>query len=446
MRLALVRPHYHTHLITPQLGLGYLAAAARQAGHSVAMHDGLADDLDDATIAARCRDVDLVGVGVMSDTLPRVVELCRLLVGRGKTVVVGGPHATALPAETLAATGAHFAVVGEGERSLVALLEALPDPGPIPGVWTRDAGMPEPRPLCDDLDALPFPAWDLMHPRRYQLAPHGAFVARFPVAPLVTSRGCPCACSFCASPGLWGGGIRFRSPDNVLDEIELLVKRYGVREIHFEDDNLTLRRTHVTAICEGILSRGLDISWAAPNGVRVDTLDHPLLQLMKRSGCSLLAFGVESGSPEILAGVGKGTSLEAISRAIDLTADVGIDTQGFFIFGLPGETEATIEQTLRFACDSRLDRAQFLLLDVLPGSRLFGELAPSSPSTGDARSFQQITWCPPGLDPAVLAATPARAFRRFFLRHPRRVAKLLRRAKPRQLRFVLRRIRDFDIA
>ncbi len=446
MHLALVRPRYHTHLITPQLGLGYLAAAARQAGHSVAIVDGLADNLDDAAIVARCTDADLVGIGVMSDTLARSAALSQALAAAGKAVVVGGPHATALPAQTLEATGARFCVVGEGEASLAALLEALSDPGSIPGVWERGVGMPEPRPLVADLDALPFPAWDLMHPRRYQLAPHGAFVARFPVAPIVTSRGCPCACSFCASPGLWGGGIRFRSPGNVLDEIELLVKRYGVREIHFEDDNLTLRRPHVTAICEGILSRGLDISWAAPNGVRVDTLDRPLLQLMKRSGCSLLAFGVESGSPEILRGVGKGTTLAAISRAIDMTAQVGIDTQGFFIFGLPGETEQTIEQTLRFACDSRLDRAQFLLLDVLPGSRLYGELAPSSPSTGDARSFQQLTWCPPGLDPKLLARTPARAFRRFFLRHPRRVAKLLRRARPRQLRFVLRRIRDFDIA
>jgi anaerobic magnesium-protoporphyrin IX monomethyl ester cyclase len=445
MRLALVRPRYHTHLITPQLGLGYLASAARYGGHEVALHDGLADGLDTRALVDRCRDADLVGIGVMSDTLPAVSELSRALVAAGKTVVVGGPQVTALPEPSLRATGAQLAVVGEGERSLVALLDAWPEPGALPGVHRAGEGMAEARALEPDLDALPFPAWDLMPPARYQYAPHGAFVARMPVAPITTSRGCPCACSFCASPGLWGGGIRFRSPENVLDEIELLVLRHGVREIHFEDDNLTLRRAHVAAICEGLLERGLDISWACPNGVRVDTLDPALLALMKRSGCSLLAFGVESGDPEILRRVGKGTSLEAIEAAIGMAADAGIDTQGFFIFGLPGETDASIERSIRFACDSRLDRAQFLLLDVLPGSRLYGELAAAHPSTGATRSFQQLTWCPPGLDPDLLASTPSRAFRRFFLRRPRRLAKLLRRARPRQIAFVLRRVRDFGI-
>ncbi len=445
MRLDLVRPRYHTHLVTPQLGLGYLAAAARAAGHQALIHDGLVDRLCDAQLVDRCRGADLVGVGVMTDTLPRVVELCQALVAAGCRVVVGGPHATALPGATLAATGAHYAVVGEGEISLVALLDALPEPGPIDGVLPAGGVMTEPRALVSDLDDLPFPAWDLMHPRRYRLAPHGAFVERMPVAPVITTRGCPCACSFCASPGLWGGGIRFRSPAVVLDEVEILVRSYGVKEIHFEDDNLTLRRSHVAAICEGILERGLDISWACPNGVRVDTLDGPLLSLMKRSGCSLLAFGIESSSPAILEGVGKGTSLGAIEHAIDLAVDAGIHTQGFFIFGLPGETAETIEQTIRFACDSRLDRAQFLLLDVLPGSRLWGELAPSNPSWGSTRSFQQATWCPPGLDPEALATTPARAFRRFFLERPRRLAKLLRRARPRQVRFAVQRVRDFGI-
>jgi radical SAM superfamily enzyme YgiQ (UPF0313 family) len=231
----------------------------------------------------------------------------------------------------------------------------------------------------------------------------------------------------------------------VLDEIEMLVRRFGVREIHFEDDNLTLRRGHAEAICEGLLARGLGVVWSCPNGVRADTLDADLLRLMKRAGCYALAFGVESGDQAILDGVGKGARLEAIERAIALASEAGIQTQGFFIFGLPGETGGSIARTVEFARRSRLDRAQFLLLDVLPGSRLWDELAGQFEPDWTRRSYQEITWCPPTVDRATLQAAPSRAFRSFFLTSPRRTFRLLRQARPRQARMVLQRLLDFGI-
>jgi radical SAM superfamily enzyme YgiQ (UPF0313 family) len=449
VRIALVRPHYHTHLVTPQLGLGYLSSYLREHGVRTRIVDGLLEDLSTDELAARCEPFEVVGVNCLSDYFPEVIELTRELKRRGKTVIVGGPHASGAPGPTLERSGADFVVVGEGEVTLHELLVALAeggDPAAVPGVAAASDGGASlrERPFVADLDSLPFPDWAAMHPHRYRHAPHGAFVKRFPVAPIVSSRGCPYECTFCASPRLWRRSIRFRSPGNVVDEIDHLVRRFGVREIHFEDDNLTVKRRHVEGICELLLSRGIDVSWAAPNGVRVDTLDVELLTLMKRSGCYFLAFGVESGNQEILDRIKKGTDLETIRRAIEAARSVGIQTQAFNIFGLPGETAETIEQTIDFNIETGLDRAQFLLLDVLVGSELYDELADDLTPSFDRRSYQEITWCPPTVDPEVLAAAPARAFRRFFLR-PRQLAGLLRRMRPRQARFVLRRLRDFRI-
>jgi len=448
MRLALLRPRYHTHLVTPPLGLGYLASSLRAAGHAPLVLDGLLLDLGPEQLAARCAGLPWAGISVLSDTLPEVRALTASLQRAGVRVAVGGPHVTALPVQALAFTGADLAVVGEGEATLAELagvLEAGGDPGAVPGVLVPGRDPAPARPLRDDLDALPFPAWDALPPRRYGRAPHGAFVARLPVAPVITTRGCPCRCSFCASPRLWGGRIRFRSPENVLGEIGQLVRHHGVREIHFEDDNLTLRRAHVEAICEGLIRRGPRVSWACPNGVRTDTLDRDLLRLMRRSGCYALAFGVESGDQAVLDRAAKGTRLEEVERAIALAAAEGLQTQGFFILGLPGETEASLARTVEFARRSRLDRAQFLVLDVFPGSALWDELAGQFEPDWTRRSFQEVGWCPPGLDPARLQAAQAQAFRAFFLRHPRRLARLLRRARPRQLPMALRRLRDFGI-
>lgn len=447
MKVGLVRPRYHTHLVTPQLALGYLSSYIRAAGHSTVIVDGLNEDLSPGEIAGRCGDCGLVGISALTDYFPEVAELGRGLKAAGRTVVVGGPQATARPEETLVRTGADYVIVGEGEETLRRLVEALEkgsDPEEEAGVYGPRRRSSVPRELLPDLDLLPFPDWAQMDPRIYQKAPHGAFIKRFPVAPLMSTRGCPFACSFCASPFLWGRRIRFRSPGNVVDEIELLVRDYGVREIHFEDDNLTLRRSHVEEICHLLIRRKLEISWAAPNGVRADTLDRGLLELMKRSGCYMLAFGIESGNQAILDRVGKETDLAAIQRAITAAGRAGIVTQGFFIFGLPGETEETVGETLRFAKRSGLDRAQFLLLDPIPGSRLGEELKIDRDPRSRRRSYQQVAWCPETISRDFLERAPGRAFRSFFLR-PRQLYRLVRMIRPAQLKYLVRRIRDFDI-
>ncbi|MCG8432274.1 MAG: B12-binding domain-containing radical SAM protein, partial [Candidatus Omnitrophica bacterium] len=366
-----------------------------------------------------------------------------------RVVVIGGPHVSALPEESLRDTGADYAVCGEGESSFVELIGYIMRGDPwegIPGVYKAgDHRRVQRRPFIENLDDLPFPDWEAMDPRRYRHAPHGGLIKQFPVAPVVSSRGCPYECTFCASPRIWERKIRFRSPENTVDEISYLVKQFGVREIHFEDDNLTMKKEYVLRLCRMLLERKLKVSWATPNGVRADTLDREMLRLMKRSGCYYLAFGIESANAGILKRIRKRASLDTISRAISLARREGIMTQGFFIFGLPGETPETIRESMAFARSSGLDRAQFLILDVLPGSALWDELKDQRRlPLCEARSFQQVTWLPEGIDEQTLLAAQSRAFREFFLR-PRQLLGLVKYLKLSQLSFVARRMHDYRV-
>ena len=450
MKVVLVRPNYHSHLITPILGLGYISSYLKQRGIDTTIVDGLNRNLSTAEIVERCRDADLVGINCLSDYYPNVMELTGRLREAGKKVVIGGPHATVLARETLEETGADYVVVGEGEQTMYELCTWLEKGGaagkenPVAGLVARGKDGFSRRPFIKDLDTLPFPDWKEMDPRTYKKAPHGGFVKRFPVAPITSTRGCPFECTFCASPELWGRRIRYRSPENVVDEIEYLVKEFGVREIHFEDDNLTLKRSHVEAICELILERRLDISWATPNGIRVDTITPALLRLMKKSGCYFIAFGIESGNENILRNIKKETDLKTISYAVREANKAGVMTQGFFIFGLPGETEETIQKTIDYAKSIPLDKAQFLLLDVLSGSKIWYDVKDRVNLDWSKRSYQEVTWVPETIDREVLVKAPSKAFRNFFLR-PRQIMCVLKYVKPSQIGFVLRRMKDFGV-
>lgn len=448
MKVVLTRPNYHSHLITPQLGMGYISSYLKSHGITTSVIDGLNLGLTNEEIARRCEGADIVGINCLSDYFPKVVELATLLKAKNKKVVIGGPHASVLPKETLVATGADCVVVGEGEETMLEIAENLRDGRPlsgIPGAVTREASGLTKRPYIKDLDSLPFPDWESMDPKTYKKAPHGGFVKKFPVAPITSTRGCPYECTFCASPEIWGRRIRYRSPKNVVDEIEYLVKEFGVKEIHFEDDNLTLKRAHVEGICELILERKLKVSWATPNGIRVDTINQKLLKLMKRSGCYFIAFGIESGNESILRKIKKETDLATITYAVHEAKKAGLMTQGFFIFGLPGETETTIQNSIDYAKSIPLDKAQFLLLDVLPGSELWNDLRSKSLNTDSSRrSYQEVTWVPEGVTKELLEKAPSKAFKSFFLR-PRQFLCALRFIKPSQFTFVLRRMADFGV-
>lgn len=309
-KIVLIRPNYYSHLITPPLGIGYMSGYLKNNGLDVEIIDGLNLNYSVKETVDQCHGAVLVGISCMSAYFSAVKELSKELKKRAFKVVIGGPHATALPDLTLQETQADYVAVGEGELSLLQLAQCTLNNDScenIPGIFSNNnKKLRLKRPLIKELDSLPYPDWKSIDPRIYKKAPHGGLVKSFPVAPLTSTRGCPFECTFCASPVLWNRTIRYRSPENVVDEIEYLVKEFNVREVHFEDDNLTLKKEHIEGICNLILKRKIKINWATPNGVRVDTLDLELLKLMKKSGCYFIAFGIESGNQGILDQAKKG--------------------------------------------------------------------------------------------------------------------------------------------
>lgn len=449
MKIILTRPKYETHLITPPLGLGYLSSYLKKNNFDCQIIDALKLNLSNQELVKKCKRVDVVGISVLSAYFLETIDLVKRLKKKGKIVIVGGPHATALPKVTLGKTGADFIIIGEGEISFLRLVRQLKKRKKKKEIKTRGIishyyNKISFSPWVKDLSSLPFPDWESLDPRTYPKAPHGGVVKNFPAAPVLTTRGCPYECKFCASPFLWKRRIRFRKPKEVVKEIQYLVNNFGVKEIHFEDDNFTLKRSHAIEICQLILEKNIKISWATPNGIRADKVDLKLLKLMKKSGCYFVAFGIESGNQTILNNIAKHSNLKIIRKAAKLAHKAGLITQGFFIFGLPGETEQTIKETIEFAKKLPLDKAQFLLLDVIPGSALWKELRFDRKVNWSLDSFHEVSWLPPTVREEVLNKAPSRAFKEFFLR-PKQFWTMFKMIKPEQLPFIIKRIKKFIV-
>jgi anaerobic magnesium-protoporphyrin IX monomethyl ester cyclase len=219
------------------------------------------------------------------------------------------------------------------------------------------------RPFIRHLDDLPLPRHDLLPLETYR-----APLVRGPYTFVVTSRGCPGGCRFCIKHVSYGRSVRFRSPENILAELELLVS-LGVRDIHMYADLFTVSREHVVGLCELILKRGLRLRWTCNS--RVDFVDPEMLRLMRQAGCWMSSWGIESGSEQVLRRVRKGITLEQVERALHWAREAGIRNWGYFIIGLPGETEETIQETIRFAKRLPLDLALFHIAAPYPGSPLF---------------------------------------------------------------------------
>lgn len=223
-----------------------------------------------------------------------------------------------------------------------------------------------PRPYIANLDDLPLPRHDLLPLKAYRAPLVGG-----PYAFSVPSRGCPAACRFCIKHVSYGASVRHRAPENVVDEIEMLVN-LGVRKIHMYADLFTVNRDHVMGICEGILERKLPVRWTCNS--RVDFVDLELLQQMRRAGCWMISWGIESGEPEMLKRMNKGITLEKVEKALGWAKEAGIMNWGYFIIGLPGETEASIRKSIDFAKRLPLDLILFHIAAPHPGTPFFFEV------------------------------------------------------------------------
>ncbi len=297
-----------------------------------------------------------------------------------------GLHPSARPAECLAHPNIDFAVIGEPEQTVFELAEVLErgndtklkEVKGIAFIKNGETVTTSPRPYIQDLDSLPFPARHLLPMDKYFAAvkenPLRGEVSK-PWAVMITSRGCPYDCVFCSIHVVNGKQWRSRSPENVVEELEQLVQTYRVKQIEFNDDNMTLNKKRMEAICDLIVKRGIDIEWFTPNGVRADTLDEELLTKMKASGCKKLRIAPESGVQRVVDQViKKKQDLKKVEDVVVWSRKLGIKVGCFFVIGLIGETKEDIRATINFANKLRklgAERFYFSYATPLFGTELY---------------------------------------------------------------------------
>ena len=294
-----------------------------------------------------------------SKTAFEVVSIAKK-VNKDIVVVLFGLHPSSRPKSCLEDSEADFVVVGEPENTIAELVEVLEQKKTsfrgIDGLGFRENGkvvLTGKRAVIQDLDTLPFPARHLLPMEVYAEAvkqnPLRGEITK-PYTIVITSRGCPFNCVFCTHCIVWGKQWRPRSPKNVVDEVEHVIKTYGIKQIDFADDNMTWDKQRMAQICDLIVERDLHFDWFTPNGVRADTLDEELLRKMKRSGCKKIRVAPESGVQRIVSDVAKkNLDLKKVEEAIVAAKKVGIKVGCFFVMGLIGETKADIEETIRYA-------------------------------------------------------------------------------------------------
>ncbi len=419
----------------PGLALPCLAAWLERGGHSARILDCQALGLTLAelpALLAREREPQLVGITTMTPIVPNalaIAGMCRR-VFPDAMVVMGGAHASVLPEELLEDEHVDFAVRGEGERTLGELAEGRA-PAEIVGLsYREESGIrhnPD-RPLIDELDELPLPAYHLLPLERYR--PGLGTYRQLPATSMLTTRGCASNCEYCFK--LFGRRMRRRSSTRVVEDIRQLKSRFGIRQIQFYDDSFTAHRRALREFCQEMTAAQLEVSWTCYG--RVDGADAELLALMARAGCHQICYGIESGDAATLASIGKRIQLDQVRRVVRWTRAAGIEPRGTFMFGNRGETKASMERTLQLALSLDLDVALFSVATPYPGTELFrwaekgGHLLTRDWAQYDrAHAVLRL----PSAAPEVVWAYHRRAYRRFYLR-PRFLARRALRLRSRR--------------
>ncbi len=416
----------------PPIGLAYVAAALQRHGCHVRVVDMFAEHLPVEEVverAVRFRP-DLFGMTVLTPSAPVCEAVSREVRRRlpDVRIVWGGVHADVFGRDCVAGGATDFVVHHDGEITACELVDALaagePDLSGIDGLtWRTTDGevvTNRPRALNRDLDALPYPAWELFPVHRYGLLPF-ADIAR-PALTMTGSRGCPYRCDYCSLLHT-GKTFRRRDPIAIVDEYEYLVDRFGVRQIGFVDPIFPLVKKDLRPICEEIVRRGLDRRCVWLSETRADRLDPETCELMYRGGCRRVLMGIESGVDLLLGNVNKTLTTERVREGVANARAAGISTVGLFMLGLPGETPELSRETIEFAVELDLDYAKFGITVPFPGSKLFEDRWQKTLFREDWENYttfnpdpDALIDHPAGYDPAELIRMQNRATRRFYLR------------------------------
>ena len=340
-------------------------------------------DFDEIKEEIRKRKPDIVGVSIIfSSIYPAGRHIARLAkeVDEGIITVIGGNHSTAVPGDVLAEEFVDYALLGEGEKSFLELVKCLSDgkherAARLPGIASRDFYSGKitvnPQELIPELDALPYPAFDLL-----PIEKHFAVSAEGRTIKIMTSRGCTFDCCFCTVPGNSKRRFRARSPEDVLAEIDLYVEKYRIEGVMFEDDNMTLNQERARRIFQMIGERGYGLKLFARN-FRADLFDLDMLKLMKKAGFETIWITPESGNQEVLLNlIGKNFNLKDVDRSVKLIKEAGLRPAAAFVIGIPGETRSDIDDTVRYAWKLKRDGVKEFWISIatpIVGTRMYAD-------------------------------------------------------------------------
>lgn len=363
-----------TGVLFPPLGLLYVAAFAEKEGHEV--------EVVDLALRKKGEKIDFKRyeiVGISTDTTRhrQALQLAKRAKREGCTVIMGGPHPTYVDKEILSTGIVDFIVRGEGEVTFSELISTLHRGNgkldSVQGISFLSKGeilRTPTRPFIENLDELPFPARHLVPMERYRRTKMG----EREVTPILTSRGCPFQCTFCASSHFFGTKVRLRSPASVLKEIEELYHRYSFQALAFVDDTFTLFPNRVIEICKGILGKGMDLWWWCLSRADLLIRNEEMIQWMVRSGAKSVFIGVESANPKTLETLKKGIDRNTTIRAVEMLKRYGLEIHASYILGGLDETARAIHETIRFAKQLDTNVAQFSILTPYPGTLLYEQL------------------------------------------------------------------------
>ena len=383
MKVLLLRPAAEKKSMARVLPLGLLAIGSvlKRAGHQVKILDLRISNSPDEELESVMRSFDpqVVGIGVMTiEGKYGFVDAAKVKeINPGVTIVFGGPHCSHEPQFILNDPNVDLMVSGEGDLTIVELIDALEqdrDIKNVPGIAYKKNGSyirTADRPVIRDLDKFD-QEYDLINLERY--FNFQSSMDFFPVfrnkrfLPLVTSRGCPFKCTYCHD--IFDKSIQYRSPKAVVDEIEYLINEYGIREFHIVDDVFNVNMKRAKIVLDAIIQRNLNIHISFPNGLRADFFDDELIDKMQRAGVYRMALGIESGSQRIQDMIKKDLDINIIYDVVEKLTRARMSVHGFFMLGFPSETRDEMKETIDFACDLGLTTANFSLVIPNPGTDL----------------------------------------------------------------------------
>ena len=372
------KPAARVGVLYPPLGLCYLAAAVEKDRHKVQVFDMESQGMNLSSLIEKVDSgkPDLIGITSTTPLFYQAKRIAQKIKERMDIpIAIGGSHVTVMSREAMEdCRSFDYGVYGEGERTFVELVNNLASKkqiNNIQGLLYRENGLivrTEPRPFESDLDSLAFPDRNLLDLNKYIWSVPGKGIAKFTT--ILTSRGCPFQCIFCSQRTVFGTRVRYRRPENVLNEIEHLVNDLGIKHFAFLDETLTLDRKHVEDICRGIIEREIEITWEG--WTRANTVDEDLLRLMKRAGFVRISFGIESGDPEILKVIKKGEKLEDFIKGYRIAKKVGLETRASLILGHPYETKKSAIRSLSFVRKIKgCDQLYLNISTPYPGTELY---------------------------------------------------------------------------